>query len=36
LEKNGVSAVVESLRRRGVSENVIVNALADAKDENAA
>jgi hypothetical protein len=36
LEKDRVSALVESLRRHGVSEDVIVNALEDAKGENAA
>ena len=36
VEGDRVSALVESLRRHGVSEDVIVNALEDAKGENAA
>ena len=36
LEKDRVSALIESLRRHGVSEDLIVTALEDAKGEDAA
>ena len=36
LEKDRISALVESLRRHGVSEKLISTALADAEGEDAA
>jgi putative aminopeptidase FrvX len=36
LEKDKLAALVESLKRRGVSEKLIVSALEDAEGESAA
>jgi len=36
LEKDRVAALIESLRRHGVSDDVISTALDDVNDENAA